>query len=97
MASTLLTVLKQLRDKIDALNESVENLRSHTRILEEENEVLRRTIEETVLERDKARTEAEFLAVSHRLAQDPDTIIDARRLISRLIRNIDRCIEMLKE
>ena len=97
MARSLLTVLDSLREKIDALNRGVETLRTHNRELEEENEVLRRTIEDTVRERDKARLDSDFLAVSHRLAQDPDQIIDARRLISRLIRNIDRCIEMLKE
>ena len=97
MASTLLTVLETLQVKIDALNESVSSLRVRNRMLEEENESLRRTIEETRLERDRAKTDSEFLAVSHRLAQNPDTIIDARRLIGQLIRNIDRCIEMLKE
>ncbi|MBD5287881.1 hypothetical protein HDR70_02920 [bacterium] len=97
MAPSLLSVLESMREKIDALNESVDDLRTRNRMLEEENEVLRRTIEDTSRERDKARLESDFLAVSHRLAEDPDTIIDARRLISRLIRNIDRCIEMLKE
>lgn len=97
MARSLLTVLDSLREKIDALNRGVETLRTRNRELEEENEVLRRTIEDTVRERDKARLDSDFLAVSHRLAQDPDQIIDSRRLISRLIRNIDRCIEMLKE
>lgn len=97
MASSLLSVLDSMRNKIDALNESVEALRARNRMLEEENEVLRRTIEDTSRERDKAKLESDFLTVSHKLAQDPDSIIDARRLISRLIRNIDRCIEMLKE
>ncbi len=97
MASSLLSVLESMRMKIDALNESVEALRTQNRLLEEENEVLRRTVEETAHERDKAKLDSDFLAVSHRLAQDPDQIIDARRLIGRLIRNIDRCIEMLKE
>ncbi|MDE6297785.1 MAG: hypothetical protein K2L89_08055, partial [Muribaculaceae bacterium] len=91
MASSLLSVLESMRDKIDALSESVTLLREQNRLLEEENESLRRTIEDTTLQRDKAQLESEFLAVSHRLAQDPDSIIEARRLIGRLIRNIDRC------
>ena len=97
MASSLLSVLESMRVKIDSLTENVETLREKNRMLEEENEVLRRTIDETRIERDKAKLESDFLTVSHRLADDPDSIIDARRLISRLIRNIDRCIEMLKE
>lgn len=97
MAPSLLSVLESMRVKIGALKESVDELRARNRMLEEENEVLRRSIEDMTRERDKAKLESDFLAVSHRLAQDPDTIIDARRLIGRLIRNIDRCIEMLKE
>ncbi|MDE7413049.1 MAG: hypothetical protein K2N05_04560 [Muribaculaceae bacterium] len=97
MASSLLSVLESMRGKIDVLKENVEDLRVRNRILEEENQALRRTVEDTRRERDKAKLESDFLSVSHRLAQDPDSIIDARRLISRLIRNIDRCIEMLKE
>ena len=68
MARSLLTVLDSLREKIDALNRGVETLRTRNRELEEENEVLRRTIEDTVRERDKARLDSDFLAVSHRLA-----------------------------
>ena len=97
MATSLLTVLDSMRDKIDALNESVAALRARNRELEDENEALRRTVSDTARERDKAKLESEFLAVSYRLAESPDTLIDARRLISQLIRNIDRCIEMLKE
>jgi len=39
----------------------------------------------------------EFLTMSYRLADSPDTIVSARRRIARLIRTIDSCISMLKE
>jgi len=48
-------------------------------------------------ERDRALMDAEFLAVSHKLADSPDVLVDARRHIAQLIRNIDRCLVMLKE
>lgn len=86
-----------MREKIDALDQSVAALRARNKELEEENEALRRTVSDTVRERDRAKLDSEFLTVSYRLAEDPDSLIDARRLISQLIRNIDRCIEMLKE
>ena len=41
--------------------------------------------------------DAEFLAVSHKLADSPDTLVSARRHLARLTRHIDRCLEMLKE
>ena len=97
MATSLITVLDSMREKIDALDQSVAALRARNKELEEENEALRRTVSDTVWERDRAKLDSEFLTVSYRLAEDPDSLIDARRLISQLIRNIDRCIEMLKE
>ncbi len=65
--------------------------------LEEEIADLRLEIAEARRERDRARLDAEYLTVSHRLADSPDTLIDTRRHIAKLIRNIDRCLEMLKE
>ena len=97
MATSLLTTLESLREKIAAMAASVDRLRENNSSLRMENEELRRQLSQALKERDEARLESEFLAVSHRLADDPDKIIDARRLIAGLIRNIDRCIEMLKE
>ena len=65
--------------------------------LEEEIADLRLEIAEARRERDRARLDAEYLTVSPRLADSPDTLIDTRRHIAKLIRNIDRCLEMLKE
>ena len=58
---------------------------------------LRKKTEEAYAERDRARLDAEFLAVSHKLANDADDLVAARRHIAGLIRNIDRCLEILKE
>lgn len=38
----------------------------------------------------------EYLAMSHRLASSPDQLMQTRRLIAKMIRNIDRAIEDLK-
>lgn len=74
-----------------------QRLQERNRILEEENANLRRDAREAFEQRDKAMLDAEFLAVSHKLADSPDTLVAARRRISSLIRKIDRCIEMMKE
>lgn len=41
-------------------------------------------------------TNCEFLAMSHRLASSPDQLMQTRRLIAKMIRNIDRAVEDLK-
>ncbi|MBD5298353.1 MAG: hypothetical protein HDS22_00030 [Bacteroides sp.] len=66
-------------------------------VLEHEKEDLQQELEEKKRELDIARTDAEFLTMSHRLASSPDSIISTRRHIARLIRTIDNCISMLKE
>lgn len=97
MAQSLLSVMQSMRDKIAVLAAGVDQLRQTNRLLEEEIQELRRMVSNLEKERDEARLESEYLTVSHRLASDPDSLIDTRRLIASWIRNIDRCIEMLKE
>ncbi len=97
MAHSLLSLLEQLQSKVSALQQDNNMLRKRNRELELLNAELLEKEAEAEKRRDKAILDAEYLSVSHRLAESPDTVIDARRMIAGLIRNIDRCIEMLKE
>ncbi|MDE6531988.1 MAG: hypothetical protein K2M27_00455 [Muribaculaceae bacterium] len=97
MALPLNTLLKSVDDKVTEI--SAIHFRLHARIeeLEKENDYLRQELEETRRQLSKALNDVEFLTMSHRLADSPDSIISARRRIARLIRTIDNCISMLKE
>ncbi len=97
MATPLPDILDTLRLQIEARRKEYARLKERNRLLEEENADLRRLAAEAQKEREKAMLDAEFLAVSHKLADSPDTLVSARRHLARLIRNIDRCLEMLKE
>lgn len=97
MATLLPDILDTLRLQIEARRKEYARLKERNRLLEEENADLRRLAAEAQKEREKAMLDAEFLAVSHKLADSPDTLVSARRHLARLIRNIDRCLEMLKE
>lgn len=97
MATPLPDILDTLRIQIEARRKEYARLKERNRLLEEENADLRRLAAEAQKEREKAMLDAEFLAVSHKLADSPDTLVSARRHLARLIRNIDRCLEMLKE
>ena len=96
-SQALLNTLEILKGKIDSLVARNESLLLRNSSLEEENRDLRKKTEEAYAERDRARLDAEFLAVSHKLANDADDLVAARRHIAGLIRNIDRCLEILKE
>lgn len=97
MAGTLLSNLDGLEARIGKLATRVSALEERNRYLEERNAELQRETKEALEMRDKALQEAEFMAMSHRLADSPDTLVNTRRHIAGLIRNIDRCLEMLKE
>ncbi len=97
MAQSLLSILEKLEARQEELRAEMESLRKRNRELEEENADLRRKEAEALSVRDKALLDVEYLSVSHRLAEDPNTLIETRRIIAGLIRNIDRCIAMLKE
>lgn len=97
MALPLTTLLKSVDDKAAELMEIHRQLHNRISELEEENSNLRKELEDARKELTAARNDAEFLTMSHRLADSPDTLISARRRIARLIRNIDTCISMLKE
>ena len=97
MADSLISMLSRLEERIKSLNLQISELQVSNETLKAENEDLRRKAEESQKALDRAELDAQYLAVSYKLADSPDNLIKARRHISQLIRNIDRCIEMLKE
>lgn len=97
MADSLLDKLLKLQQAIAALQEENRKLAERNSGLEAENAEMRIRTEEAEEKRRQAELDVEFLRMSHRLADNPDSIIETRRHIAGLIRNIDRCLEMLKE
>lgn len=97
MADSLISILEKLEKKIKGLRFENESLRAENARLLSEHAELRQKAEEADTHRERAMLDAEYLAVSHKLADDPDTLVKTRRHISQLIRNIDRCLEMLKD
>lgn len=97
MALPLTTLLQSINDKVVELAASRQKLIDRIAVLEEENDNLRKELENSQKEIEKSKTDIEFLTMSHRLADSPDSLVSTRRRISRLIRTIDNCISMLKE
>lgn len=97
MAQSLTTLLHDISVHAQRLGENNQALKTRIAELENEVELLKGILAEKEKELQRALTDAEFLTMSHRLADSPDSIISARRQIARLIRNIDNCISMLKE
>lgn len=97
MAVTLHSRISDFGRKLDVLLSRYENL-------EREKNALAERVSELQDENGRLRAELEarardvhFLTMSHRLASNPDTIVETRREIESLIRDIDKCISQLKE
>ncbi len=90
-------MLQQLSERIDALGAQNEELRRQVLLKTREVEDLRH--DKHLLESEVKRLDGDnkFLKISYRLASSPNDIIEARRFVSGLIRNIDKCISELKE
>lgn len=97
MDENLLSDLDMLESRLEGLAKQLRSLEERNRELEIRNAELLRDAQEARAERDRALRDAEYLAVSHKLADSPDVLVDTRRHIAQMIRNIDRCLVMLKE
>lgn len=97
MAESLLSSLDRLRSAISDMAARNVALTARNKELERENVILKEQAEQAEAARKRTEKDVEYLTMSHRLAENPDNIIETRRHISKLIRNIDRCLEMLKE
>ncbi len=98
MASATLTeVIDGLITKVTRLGDRIETLERQNSGLKAKVAELEERLAEERDAHSRARLDADYLTMSHRLADSPDTIIATRRRISALIRTIDRCISMLKD
>lgn len=95
--SDLLSSLSILSRRIDGLLEERDRLLDKIRELDSENRELKAQKEQDRLLLENSRKDIEFLSMSHRLADSPEALVEARNKISKLIRTIDSCIRLLKE
>lgn len=97
MALSLQQRIEEVGRKIERLERERRELLQQNVRLKAENADLTDENRRLRAELTSAQRDAEFLSMSHRLASDADSIVKARRRISGMIREIDRCISQLKE
>lgn len=97
MDQPLVSILSDISGKLSELAASQDSMKAKIRSLEVENGNLKEELSDTRSQLQQALLDVEFLKMSHRLADSPDSLIATRRRIARLIRTIDNCISMLKE
>lgn len=97
MAVSFQQSLSTLESNVRALSQQKQQLAAYKEALEAENEELSSEIRKLSEENKALKADVEFLRLSHRLAQNPDDVIEGRRKLASLIRDLDRCIAQLKE
>ena len=93
----LILAVESLARKADNLMGRINSLQEKILQLENENSILREQHETDTKQLQKALKDVEFLSLSHRLADSPEALLKARKTISRLISNIDSCLQLINE
>lgn len=97
MARSLSEILRAMNDKIAILSDRLDALETENANLRHNLELTGQQRDEAVRERDRALLDVEFLTMSHRLADNPESVALTRRRLNQMIRTIDRCVTLLKE
>lgn len=97
MARNLKTIIESVESKALRLASERDRLQAENQDLKKELSLIKERWSGILEEKRRLELEVEYLKVSHRLASDPDTLVEARRHVARLIRIVDKCVAMLRE
>lgn len=97
MANDLKQTLERLRGKTDLLVERYQLLLQEKQQVDLRNEELSSTIKKQQQEIDRLQQEVEYLKVVTTLTPKREDVEKSRAFLSKLVRNIDKCIAELKE
>ena len=97
MANDLKQTLERLRGKADLLVERYQLLLQEKQQVDMHNEELSSTIKKQQQEIDRLQQEVEHLKVVTTLTPKREDVEKSRAFLSKLVRNIDKCIAELKE
>ncbi|MGM9803916.1 MAG: hypothetical protein ACI308_07050 [Muribaculaceae bacterium] len=97
MASDLRNILQRVERKCEILVEKYREVMSAKEAVEEENERQKAEILKLTVENQRLRQENEYLRVVRNLATTPEAIEQAKARISKMVRDIDKCISQLTD
>lgn len=96
MNSTVGKELQRLTGYIETLAAQRDEARRQLRKAQEEAADLRNELKKTLEELHKARLDVEYLTISHKLAENPQAVAQAREAIKGMVRRVDKAIALLK-
>ena len=93
----LISSISNLSKKIDSLLITQRQLLERIKNLETVNMELRKQHDEDQELLAKAQKDIDYLSLSHKLADSPEALVEARNKISKLIRTLDNCIRLIND
>lgn len=97
MASDLHNILQRIANKSDVLIEKYQTLSADKKLVDEENEQLKSDNKKLLAEIQRLRQENEYLRLARNVASSYDQIEQNKAKISKLVRDIDKCISQLTD
>lgn len=88
--------LAAVMQKIEQLADSRDDALKRCDALEKEIAALRLDLQNCRKDLHQARLDAQFLSLSHKLADSPQALAEARHIIGGLIRKVDAAIALVK-
>ncbi|MBO4870612.1 MAG: hypothetical protein J5565_01350 [Muribaculaceae bacterium] len=95
MATDLQQRLNRIVGKSNVLVEKYQQLLASKQVLDEQLEQLRHDNEALRVEKEKLERENHYLRVARTMSSTPEQLSEARLMINRLVRDIDKCISQL--
>lgn len=97
MASDLQNTLRRVVNKSEILFEKYQALMAEKRKVDEANEELRSRNDDLKKEVEQLRRENEYLRLARSISSTPEQASENRAKISKLVRDIDKCISQLTD
>lgn len=89
--------LRELSKNIEILAAQRDEAKTALEKALEEVADLKRELEQTRNELHQKTLDVEFLSVSHKLADSPQTLADARATVRRMLSRVDKAISLLRD
>ena len=95
MASELHDTLARLQRKSAILIEKYQALLGECQLAQNELDSTRQRVQELEARVEQLETDNQYLRMAHTIAPSPESVAQSRAMISKLVRDIDRCISQL--
>ena len=95
MANELQDTLARIVGKSTVMVEKYHALTAAKEITDKDNAELRAENERLRIEIERVKRENEYLRMAHAIAPTPESVAQSKNMISKIVRDIDKCINQL--